>query len=151
MTVSYDEKIKQAHNENMSMKILFKGIMVSFLFTIPIFALFAVILTYTSFPQKLINPVVIVTTIVSIFAAGFIATGRLKQKGWLNGGLTGFVYMLVLYFLSSIMFNDFSIDRYVITMAVIGILTGAIGGILGCGTRSKGYKKVRHNIKHKYK
>jgi len=132
------------------LKILLKGIGVSFIITIPVFAVFALILTYLAFPQKLIAPVVIVTTIASIFMAGFIVTGNTGENSWLNGSITGFIYILILYLLSSIIFKNFSIDRYVITMAVIGVLTGAIGGILRSGTANKRYKRVRHNVRHKF-
>jgi putative membrane protein (TIGR04086 family) len=150
MISAYDVKNKKNQNNQFSLKVLLKGIGVSFLITIPIFAVFALILTYVAFPQKLITPVVLVTTIASIFMAGLIVTGNTGEKGWLSGSITGFVYVLILYFLSSIIFKDFSIDRYVITMAVIGALTGAIGGILGPGTGNKRYKRVRHNVKHKF-
>ena len=55
----------------------------------------------------------------------------------------GLIYIFILYLLSSIIFKNFNVDRYVITMGIIGILTGAIGGILGIN-----FKKGTHKHKH---
>ena len=52
--------------------------------------------------------------------------------------------MLILYALSSIIFENYSINKYVITMAVIGILAGAIGGILGINHKSAGYSRPKY-------
>ena len=133
----------QVINEKMNLKVMAKGIMVSYIITIPVFIIFAFILTYTSFPQKMISPMVVVTTILSILAAGLMITKNLKNKGWLNGGVAGVVYMGVLYVVSSIVLNDFSIDRYVITMMIIGLFTGCIGGIIGINTSKSSRSKYK--------
>jgi hypothetical protein len=50
--------------------------------------------------------------------------------------------MFLLYIFSSLLFKNFAIDKYVVTMAVIGILTGAIGGIVGIN--------IKNSNKYKY-
>jgi putative membrane protein (TIGR04086 family) len=134
---------KPAVNESMSLVAVLKGILVGYVITIPAFMLFALILANTDFPQKLITPAVVLTTIISVLTAGSISTRGLKNKGWLNGSIVGFIYMLILYLLSSLIYRNFAIDKYVVTMAVIGILTGAIGGIIGINIKkSTKYKHV---------
>lgn len=108
-----------------------KAILISYLITIPVFAVFAYILTLTDFPQKYTPYFVIVTTILSVVIAGWSSTKYIRSKGWLNGGIVGFIYMLVLFLLSSSTYGSFSMNAHVITMFVIGTLTGSIGGILG--------------------
>lgn len=122
---------KAAVNENMSLVAVLKGILSAYVITVPAFMLFALILANTDFPQKLITPAVVTTTIISVLTAGSVSTRGLKNKGWINGSIVGLIYMLVLYLFSSLIFRNFSIDKYVVTMTVIGILTGAIGGIVG--------------------
>lgn len=121
--------------ESITIYSIFKGIVISYLITIPLFCIFALVLTNTDFPEKLISTVVVITTIISIITAGSASTTGLKSKGWLNGSLVGFIYILILYLLSSLIFESFLIDRYVITMLVIGVLTGAIGGIIGINVK----------------
>lgn len=127
---------KEKTAENLTIFSVIKGLVVAYLVSIPAFLLFALILTNTDFPEKYKSIAVIITTIVSIFAAGMTATRGSRSRGWLNGGVVGFIYMLVLYLLSSIIYRNFSIDRYVVTMAIIGILTGAVGGITGINIKT---------------
>lgn len=133
-----------ASNENITVMSVVKGIAVSYAVTVPTFVVFAMILANTDFPEKYLSPVVVITTIISLLLAGSTCTRGLRNKGWLNGSIVGFIYMLILYILSSIIFGNFTIDKYVITMSIIGILTGAIGGIVGINLKSGG-RKVRHS------
>ncbi|TYQ13299.1 UNVERIFIED_CONTAM: putative membrane protein (TIGR04086 family) [Acetivibrio alkalicellulosi] len=120
-----------------------KGIIVSYLITMPIFLIFAYVLTFTDFPQKYIPLFVIITTLISIALAGWVSTKNVRSRGWLNGGIVGFIYMLVLFILSSITFETFAINKHVVSMFVIGILTGSIGGILGINFKKDSRIKVK--------
>jgi len=131
------QSAKKGLGENLTAIDVIRGIVLSYIITIPIFIIFSIILTYVDYPEKLINPVVVVTTVISILAAGIYINRNARSRGWLNGGIAGFVYMLVLYLIGSIIFNDFSVNRYVLTMFAIGILTGCIGGMLGINIRGK--------------
>ncbi len=134
---------KTTADESMSPISVLKGLMAAYIITIPAFIFFALILTNTDFPQKLISPAVVVATIISVLTAGSVSTKGLKSRGWLNGSIVGFIYMLVLYFFSSLIFKNFTIDKYVITMTVIGVLTGAIGGIIGINIKNSSKYKYR--------
>ena len=133
---------KTTINENLNPIAVLKGILAAYIITIPAFMLFALILSNTDFPQKLISPAVVVTTIISVLTAGSVSTRGIKNRGWLNGSFVGLIYMLILYIFSSLIFKNFSVDKYVITMTVIGILTGAIGGIVGINIKKD--SRYRH-------
>lgn len=122
---------------------ILKGIIVSYIITIPAFVIFSFILTYTDFPERFISAVVVIVSIVSILAAGIVAIKNVSSKGWMNGGIVGFIYTLVLYLLSSIVFKNFSIDRNVVSMTAIGILSGSIGGIIGINIQENSHSKHR--------
>ncbi len=137
---------KPAVSEGSNLFSITKGIIVSYIITIPAFIVFALVLSYTDFPEKYLPAVVLITTIMSIFVAGSTTTKHIKSRGWLNGGAVGLVYILVLYVLSSIVYKDFTINRQIISMALIGLLTGSIGGIVGINMRSSSQarqKRVR--------
>ncbi len=124
---------------------ILKGILVSYIVLIPLFALFALILTNMDFPEKYIPTAVLVTTSISIIVAGSAATREVKSHGWLNGCIMGIVYILILYVLSSIVHRDFSISRYMLSLLGLGALSGAIGGIIGINLKkgSKTKSKVK--------
>lgn len=135
------QDIKTTINEKLNITTIAKGILISYLITIPLFIVFAFVLTYTDFPEKYIPTTVIITTVISILIAGSTATKNVRNRGWLNGSIVGVIYMTVLYLLSSVTYSEYGMNRYVITMFIIGILAGAIGGIVGInlksGSRSK--------------
>ncbi|MDD2503591.1 MAG: TIGR04086 family membrane protein [Clostridia bacterium] len=138
--------VKSTEKESLKISLLLKGLLASVIITVLAFILLSLILANTNFPQRLITPSVVVTTIISVLTAGSVSTRGIRNKGWLNGSIVGLVYMILLYLISSLVYNNFSIDRYVITMAAIGIMAGAIGGILGINTtktvKSSKYKHI---------
>lgn len=54
-----------------------------------------------------------------------------KEKGIIYGSLLGATYILILYLLSSLITLDFSISIASLIFIILGILGGAIGGIIG--------------------
>lgn len=131
------QSAKNIMSEHANALSIAKAILISYFITIPVFAIFAYILTLTDFPQKYIPSFVIITTLLSVVIAGWSSTKYIKSKGWLNGGIVGFVYMLVLFLLSSSTYGDFGINMHVATMFIIGTLTGSIGGILGINLKKE--------------
>lgn len=129
--------VKSSENESLRISSLFNGLLASIIVTVLAFILLALIMANTDFPQRLITPAVVLTTIVSVLTAGSVSTRGIHSKGWLNGGIVGLIYMVILYLVSSLVYNDFTIDKYVITMTAIGVLAGAIGGIVGINTGKK--------------
>ncbi len=117
--------------ESINLTLIFKSVGISYIITLPLFAVFAIVLSSTSYPESLISPAVIVTTIISLLFAGYATTAGLKSKGWMNGAIVGFLYMFVLYVAGSVILGTFEITRYVMTMFAMGILCGALGGIMG--------------------
>lgn len=129
--------VNPTENESLKIGSLLRGLLASIIVTVLAFILLSLILANTDFPQKLITPAVVLTTIVSVLTAGSVSTRGIHNKGWLNGSVVGLIYMILLYLISSLVYNDFTIDKYVITMTAIGVLAGAIGGIIGINTGKK--------------
>ena len=130
--------------ENINFLTITKGLLFSYVLTIPLFIILAFVLTYTSFPEKMIIPSVVLVTVISVITAASIVTRNAKSRGWLSGSFVGLLYIFVLYLASSILLANFKIDRYVITMFIIGILSGAIGGITGINTKKTSKVKSRN-------
>jgi len=82
--------------------------------------------------------------ILYYYNTGIYAFRGIRNRGWLNGSIVGLVYMIILYLFSSLMYKNFTIDKYVITMTVIGVLTGAIGGIVGINVKKT--TKYKHSV-----
>lgn len=108
-----------------------KGSIIAILITLVMLLIFAVILTYTSLRENVINPVIIVISIISILIGSSISTLKINKNGLLNGGLVGIIYILTIYLLSSITSSGFGLNLYAILMIVFSIIAGMVGGIIG--------------------
>ena len=118
-------------NNNVFFKII-KGVGISFAFTLICLTIFSALLTYTSLSENLIQPVIISVTGISILAGSFFATRKVGKNGILKGITVGLIYILLIYFISSIVNNgNFSLNLGSIIMILAGIICGAIGGIIG--------------------
>lgn len=76
-------------------------------------------------------PVVLVITGISILIGSSMSTVSIKSRGMLNGFLVGFIYMAVLYIISSIMLVGFEFNLNSIIMLIVGAVTGMVGGVIG--------------------
>lgn len=59
-----------------------------------------------------------------------MTTSSIKKNGLFNGGVIGFIYIVLIYLLSSLLGNGFTLNMYSIIMIAIGIVAGVIGGIV---------------------
>lgn len=108
-----------------------KGVGISLLTTFILLILFASLLTYTQISETIINPVIIVITAISILIGSSIGNIKIKKNGLLNGALIGGIYILTIYFISSILNWKFGLEIQSIIMIVIGMIFGILGGIIG--------------------
>ena len=111
---------------------IFKGVRISIAFTLICLTIFSALLTYTNLSESLIQPVVISVTGISILVGSFFATRKVGKNGIIKGVLVGLIYILLIYIVSSVVNGgNFALTIGSIIMILIGILCGAIGGIIG--------------------
>ncbi len=127
--------LKKQLDEHVNLPRVLKGLILSFLITLPCFLGFALFLTYTDFPEKYTFIAVLITTVISVLTASAYSTRNVKSKGWMNGCIVGVLYVAILYMASSIVFMNFAIDVQVLLTVVIGAIVGCLGGIFGINLR----------------
>ncbi len=127
--------LKKQLDEHVNLLRVLKGLLLSFLITLPCFLAFALFLTYTDFPEKYTFIAVLITTVISVLTASAYSTRNVRSKGWINGCAVGVLYVAVLYLASSIIFMNFAVDVQVLLTVVIGAIVGCLGGIFGINLR----------------
>lgn len=110
---------------------IFKGSIISILFTLVLLFIFSIILTYSSISESVISPVIIVISAISILIGSSISSMKIKKNGFINGLFVGLIYMLFIYIVSSILNTGFALTSTSIIMIISGIIAGIIGGIVG--------------------
>lgn len=118
-------------NKSDILKSLAIGIGISFITTIILLLIFAVVLTYTNISENTITPVILIATAISILLGSSIGNIKIKKNGILNGAIIGGSYILILYLLSSILNARFGLNAQSIIMICVGIVFGILGGIIG--------------------
>lgn len=110
---------------------LLKGLLLAFIVTSVLIIFFSLLLTYSTLRESkmpLLNTVIMIVSITS----GSIYIGRkIKEKGWINGGLIGISYYIILIMLNFLFLKPFTIDIFSITKLFLASITGVIGGIIG--------------------
>ena len=108
-----------------------KGVIIALITTFILLLIFATILTYTQVSENIINPVIIVVTAISILIGSSIGNIKIKKNGLVNGAIIGGMYMIIIYFTSSMLNWHFGLKWESIIMIIIGMIFGVLGGIIG--------------------
>lgn len=111
--------------------LMLKGIGISMFLSIIMILVLSMVLSFSNVKESVIMPTVIFISSFSILIGGYLVAKRIENKGIIYGSILGLIYMMILYFISSIMNFDFSLNVSAIMMIAFGIIGGAIGGILG--------------------
>lgn len=122
-------------SSNKFIKKIFKGVLISLVVSFVLLAIFAIVLTYTSVSENTIVPVIIVVTGISILVGTILESKKIVKNGIWLGGIIGLVYVLILYIISSLLNDDFSINTQSFILILVAIFSGMIGGIIGVNNR----------------
>ncbi len=114
-----------------------KNLLISYLTTVILLFITAVAATYLTVPDSALDILVAVVTAACVMWGGFRAARHLGKQGLLSGALSGLIYMVLLYFIGSLIFGELSFETATALSLVIGIGCGAIGGIIGVNTKPK--------------
>lgn len=128
---------KQESESKKNMVRILKGCILSIITSVLLLLIFAILLTYTGISETTIIPVILIITGISVLAGSMISTRKIRKNGLINGGLVGFIYIIVLYIVSSLWLVKFSITLNSIIMIIIAVITGMIGGIIGVNVNKK--------------
>lgn len=109
------------------------GVLQSFLCATVFLLILTSILFFSdySIESDVLDYVMIIMTLLSIFVAGFIAGYKLKTKGWLVGLLIGTLYAAISAGIGMEFVAAFSGYMLLGSKCILGALAGALGGIIG--------------------
>ena len=113
------------------MKKIIKELIISVLISLILLLVLAILVTETTMSENLINPLTIAIVTFSLMIGAFRVSKEKKEKGIIYGSILGLFYMIILYVISSLINFNFYLSINSIIMIILGILGGAIGGIIG--------------------
>ena len=127
---SKSEKNYAESNKNNIVTII-KGSAIALAISLIGLLVLSIILTYTNLSENFTVPIIIMINAVSIIIGSMISVKKVKNKGYINGGIVGFIYILCIYILSSMIVTGFTFNLTTGITILIAIIAGIIGGIIG--------------------
>ncbi|MBS4534241.1 TIGR04086 family membrane protein [Clostridium sp. D2Q-14] len=121
-------------NSNYSM-ILVKSLILSFIITFIFFVIFTLILTYTNLSESWMPIINSIILIISISIGAIKIAINTNERGYLNGGIIGLIYVIILILLSAIFMKEFQFSSYTLIKIIIGVVAGVLSGMIGANLK----------------
>lgn len=99
--------------------------------SIILLAIYGVLLAYTTLSESTMSIFVTAITIISIAASAIYVALKVDSKGWLNGAITGLIYMVVLFLISLLFKTGTVIEKGTIVRIFMGFIVGGLAGMIG--------------------
>lgn len=122
-------------NVILNLKVIAKTVVTAFLITVILMGVLALLICYTPISEEAITPSVYVLNYFSVFMAGLLSAARAKRRGFVTGGLSGGLYMLLVYFLGYLLFGGIEFTKAVAMNILYCLVLGIIGGVVGINIR----------------
>ncbi|RUQ27855.1 TIGR04086 family membrane protein [Peribacillus cavernae] len=121
-------------SKNLGMAILY-GVGAAFALAIVASFIFSILLRFTSINESSLTYVIMAVSFISLFIGGFISGGKGKKQGWMLGGGTGILYMLIVLLFQYLGHDSlFSLKQWI--QQGCFVVTAMMGGILGVNMNS---------------
>lgn len=130
----YNKKMMCGGPNNMFMGVV-KGLTYAYLITGVLFMLLAGILTVTNLLNNPMhqNIVIIIITVLAVVMGGRVVAKSCGKQGWMLGTLCGFIYYVIFFLIAYAFTRTFSFSGSILSMLVLCLGSGALGGFLGTG------------------
>lgn len=110
---------------------LIKGLILSFIISFTLIIILALLLQFTSLREDKLSVLNNINIVLSIsIASGYIGV-KLKEKGWINGLILGFLYSSIILLINIIEGRSIFINSIFVIRLLTASLIGAIGGMIG--------------------
>lgn len=126
----YKVESKESGSKN-SILIIAKGELIAYIISGILIILYGLLLTLSSLSESTMPTVIMIISTVSIALSSIYVAIKAESKGWLNGALTGLIYMIILFLISLLFKTSVSFDKYVLFRLFMGFVIGTLGGIIG--------------------
>ena len=118
-----------------------KGAAIAAIFTLAVFVVFALLLSYTPLAEEVIPFIALITEGLGAAISGFVPARKTGRHGALSGAVCGILYILIIGICASVTSDGIFLDPHIFIMAGISVLMGAIGGISGVNLKKDNKKK----------
>lgn len=108
-----------------------RGLALAFIITFVLLLLVSLLIRFTDIRESnmaLLNNFVLT---ISIVLASATLGRNVKERGWLNGAILGFLYYLIIIVLNLVFNRPLNLGIFLLVRLIIATALGAIGGMIG--------------------
>lgn len=118
-------------SSNNSLLIIAKGELIAYIISGLLIIIYGLLLTFTKMSESSMPTIIMVISTISIALSAIYVSMKVEVRGWLNGALTGLIYMIILYLISLLFKTAVPFDRYLLFRMFMGFVIGTLAGIIG--------------------
>lgn len=116
--------------KNQAASAVIRGILHAVILSLVLVLVFALVIWAAGLSSGAIKPVVQVIKVASIFWGVVVAIRHIERHGWLFGALVGLLYMVLIFFVFSIVDADFGITSGLIADILFACVIGAFSAMI---------------------
>lgn len=114
---------------------MLKSVFLSYCVSVVLLFIASLIATFQAFSDQAISVTVNIVTALGVSICGFMAGRHFENKGLIFGAICGIIYSSLLCLIGNLVSQAFCFGTNSITALIIGLICGAVGGIVGINTR----------------
>lgn len=111
--------------------VLLKGTGLALIFSVVLLFIAALVLYFTAVPEKSTPYLVFGISLIAILFGSSFAGRKIGARGWLNGGIVGVLYVVIMLAVGLFVLDNMAISWNFITKIFLGFIFGAAGGMWG--------------------
>lgn len=112
-------------------RVVLRGLIYAFVITLIMLISFTLLLRFTSLSEYKTPQFNILAMIIGVAAASFYIGMKIKERGWLNGAILGFLYYLIIILINLVFFKGENGPVFLISKLLLSTFTGFLGGMIG--------------------
>ncbi len=110
---------------------ILKSIAFAFVLSVVLLLVVTLLLTFTPIKEDALPIFSTAIMIISIASGSIYMAFKAEEKGWLNGGIVGILYFLILLLANYLFIKPFVLDIYTLAKFFVSLAAGVIGGMIG--------------------
>ena len=110
---------------------ILQGLLIAIIISAVLLLIGAAVIHWTDAPERYSAIMVFAVSLVGLLIGSRITGKRGGSRGWLNGGIVGLLYVVLVLVLGFIFIDNFTFGFGFVSKVFLGFIFGAFGGIWG--------------------
>ncbi|MBO5955449.1 MAG: TIGR04086 family membrane protein [Clostridia bacterium] len=116
---------------------MIKTVLISYCISVVLLFSVAILATFQAFSDQAIAVSANLVTAMGVLLCGFMSGRHFRCKGLIFGALCGIIYSGILCIIGALASKTPTFGASAVTALTIGLICGAVGGIVGINTKRK--------------